>query len=112
MLIPMCSGTVDLRENDMQGDFVSFLQLSPENSHVISVSGVDDGVKIYDTSTWTCDTSGPSPLFSHHGHAAECSGAEVMVHGWQPGVGGTTVLSVDTQANLHAWQWKTTPVHP
>ena len=91
----------------------SILQFCPDHGHMISVSGVTDGVKIYDTSTWSCDQShaAPPPLFSHDGHAAEFSSAEVLVHGWQPGVGGTTLLSVDTQANLHAWQWKQQPTH-
>lgn len=51
----------------------------------------------------------PTPLFVHSGHEAECPNASVLVHSWQPRVGRNTILSVDSQASLHAWQWNKMP---
>lgn len=86
------------------------VQYCPSDGHTLSVSGVGAGVKVYNTVTWSCDMEGAPPpaVFCHDGHEAESSGAGVMVHSWQPGVKGATVLSVDSHANLHAWQWNMT----
>ncbi len=107
-------------------------QYSPINAHVLSCSGVGKGIEIHHTTTWSCDTSGdthmsyyiyyhityivytdPTPLFVHGGHEIECPDAGVLVHSWQPGVHGQSLLSTDSQASLHAWQWnKTTTMDP
>lgn len=44
-------------------------------------------------------------MFTHTGHEAECPGAVVLTHTWHP-VFADTVLSADSEGNLHAWQWK------
>lgn len=85
----------------------SLSQYSPASPYTLSVSGVHRGVKLYDTATWSGEVKGePPPLFLHSGHEVECAEAHVLVHSWQPGVQGTAILSADSQASLHAWQWK------
>lgn len=47
----------------------------------------------------------PPPLFTHMGHEEEVPGTHILVHSWHPHL-HNMILSVDTEASLHAWQWE------
>ncbi|XP_038049965.1 WD repeat-containing protein 73-like [Patiria miniata] len=82
----------------------------PTEKTLLSVSGLNGCVDIYDTSTWQQRSNSPpmvKPVFSHEGHiTGESANQDVGIlchawHPWQPCV----VMSSGSDGSLHAWDW-------
>ncbi|KAJ9593747.1 hypothetical protein L9F63_014720 [Diploptera punctata] len=77
------------------------LKFSPESCDVVSMSGFDDKVYVYDVS---CGHE-PNPVFVHDGHKhhSGCEGDNsVTCHTWYR---DNTIISAAMNSSLHCWQF-------
>lgn len=81
-------------------------QNTSERSHIAVVCMVVVWyVKMHGCELFVLYPAVPTPLFTHMGHEEEFPGAHILVHSWHPHL-TNTVLSVDSEGSLHAWQWR------
>ncbi|XP_022088040.1 WD repeat-containing protein 73-like isoform X2 [Acanthaster planci] len=82
----------------------------PTEKNLLSVSGLNGCVDIYDISTWQQSSTSPpnvQPIFSHEGHMTGESanqGGGILCHAWHPRH-PCVVMSSGSNGSLHAWDW-------
>ncbi|XP_033118290.1 WD repeat-containing protein 73-like isoform X2 [Anneissia japonica] len=76
------------------------VKFEPNQSDVISISGFNNRVYIFDLKNAATSTD-LKPVFVHDGHM---NSELVLSHTWHPTV-RDLVLSSDNEGSLHAWKW-------
>lgn len=101
-----CPSTI--QKNGKENKAPRSVQVSHDQSPLISISGFGNIIQIYDSGQWKKaeDPDKVEPIFVHDGHQVCCNQPEVnqvTYHGWHPTKHGL-MLSADSEGSLHVFE--------